>query len=299
MSYRIVSVDAEYNDRSTGLRQVVAELYADTAMDLPSNTASLEFLLGSTATVVDTASKYAVKSDGTWVVQPTSGGGGGIEVIEERVWQSYSSEQKRSYGLVAIQTSNSGYERGLLVFGADYDGYTVIDSGWAVSSKSYTFDTSGKFKLFVIALNSEASTQTLSASCTVNNTAISGTVLDSNANHHGTPPNERNYKITAFDIEVAVGDVLDINVQIDNNYSSFVYAIIDTNVNTVSKSLTTADSYTSGSYSENGIVMYGTFSGNTSGTINIEHYDAEDVITTDNAGYGYKSSYIFWFTVSS
>lgn len=84
MSYRIVGVDAEYNDRSTGLREIMAELYADTASDLPANTASLAFLLGSTATVVDTGTKYAVKSNGVWVAQPSGGGGGGGAILVDK-----------------------------------------------------------------------------------------------------------------------------------------------------------------------------------------------------------------------
>ena len=297
MSFAIDELYQQYIDRDTDALCRKAKLVADTANDLPTNSATEVWLMGCTGIAINTGVLYMIDSAGIWHAQTDISG---VEIIPQAVWDTYTTEQKQSYGLIAIQTADTGYNRGILVNGADYDDYydfTLIDSGWAATTKSYTFDTSGTYKLIVIALNSEASTKSLTASSTLNSTPVSGTVIDHNDSHHGTPPNERNYTITEFEIAATIGDILDISVLIENSYSSFVYAIMDTGIDTVSKSLTTADAITSGSYADDAIVMYGTFSGNTGGTINISHYSANDVITTDNPGYGYRSSYIFWFTV--
>ena len=71
MSVMILDMIAEYTDRSTGNRQIRAQLIADTVTDLPSNTASLTYLLGSYAKVVDTGKEYYIDSSGTWIEQPS------------------------------------------------------------------------------------------------------------------------------------------------------------------------------------------------------------------------------------
>lgn len=72
MSYRVIDLMAEFTDRTTGARSVMAEIAADTAADLPANTAQLTYILGSFATVVDTGDKYKINSSGVWQLQPGS-----------------------------------------------------------------------------------------------------------------------------------------------------------------------------------------------------------------------------------
>ena len=72
MSYLVIDVMAEYTDRTTGNRQIRAELCADTAADLPANTTALMWLLGSHAKAVDTGKEYWINSTGTWIEQPSN-----------------------------------------------------------------------------------------------------------------------------------------------------------------------------------------------------------------------------------
>lgn len=72
MSYRIIDIMAEYTDRQTGARAIMCEIAADTAADLPANTADLQYILGSFANVIDTGDKYKINSSGSWILQPQS-----------------------------------------------------------------------------------------------------------------------------------------------------------------------------------------------------------------------------------
>lgn len=71
MAYRIIDLMAEYTNRETGARAIMAELAADTAADLPANTSDLEFILGSFARTIDTGGLYKINSAGVWVLQPS------------------------------------------------------------------------------------------------------------------------------------------------------------------------------------------------------------------------------------
>lgn len=54
------------------------------------------------------------------VVVNVSGGGGDVTLLTRSAWDALTTAQKQAYGLVAIQDANSGFERGILVYGADY-----------------------------------------------------------------------------------------------------------------------------------------------------------------------------------
>lgn len=66
----ILSVSADYTDRTTGKRTILCDIVCDTTADLPSNTASLEYLIGSTAKIISSGKKYEIDSAGTWHIQP-------------------------------------------------------------------------------------------------------------------------------------------------------------------------------------------------------------------------------------
>lgn len=71
---------------------------------------------------------------------------GGIEVITRSDWNALSVTQKQAYGLIAIQDAITGFDRGELVYGADYTApiaaeYVPTES-WNASNnaiRSYTF----------------------------------------------------------------------------------------------------------------------------------------------------------------
>lgn len=47
-------------------------------------------------------------------------GGGDVPLLTNTVWNALTTAQKQAYGLVAIQNVNTGFKRGMLVYGADY-----------------------------------------------------------------------------------------------------------------------------------------------------------------------------------
>lgn len=219
-------------------------------------------------------------------------GGGGIPLLTQAQWDALTPNQKRAYGLVAIQDANSGFDRGELVYGADYIG-SILQSGTAASSASVNVTVTGTYKLIVIALNSEASTKGLTISASLNNTALTGENLAYNQ-YSGSGNDRRNYRVNAYDIEVESGDTIAIDLTDRSGYTSFVYAITDANITEIVQRRSTADSTCSGSYSSDAIVLQGTFNGSSGGTINLQAYTANTTIQTENPGTSYKSAYIFW-----
>lgn len=49
-----------------------------------------------------------------------SGGGSGVPLLTKAEWNALTTEEKQSYGLVAVQDANSGFDRGELYYGVDY-----------------------------------------------------------------------------------------------------------------------------------------------------------------------------------
>lgn len=47
--------------------------------------------------------------------------GGGVDLLTAAEWNALTTAQKQAYGLVAIEQASSGYQRGVLVNGADYE----------------------------------------------------------------------------------------------------------------------------------------------------------------------------------
>ena len=55
-----------------------------------------------------------------WGNTASFGGGGGIPLLTRTEWNALTTEQKRSYDLLAIQDSSIGFSRGELVCGSEY-----------------------------------------------------------------------------------------------------------------------------------------------------------------------------------
>lgn len=54
--------------------------------------------------------------------------GGSVKLITREQWNAMSASEKQSYGLVGVTDSTSGYLRGSLYYGADYDLKAVAES---------------------------------------------------------------------------------------------------------------------------------------------------------------------------
>lgn len=248
-----------------------------------------------------TVSENAGFEDFPTAIRTISGGGGNtIPLLTSLEWNALSTAEKQAYGLVAIQDTDSGYERGILVNGEDYEektwNFTILDKGSTSSSATYTFAAADKYKVIVLYINSEASTYGLNASVSLNGSPVTGTVLRTNPYDYSNT-DKRNYSITEFTITANVGDTVTISGSNGGGHSVIAYAIMKTDISDVVKTLTTADNSTQGSYNNQAIVMYGTANNNVDASINIESYTANTNIDTGSPGSGYKSSYIFWFTI--
>ena len=233
-------------------------------------------------------------------LDPSGGGGGDIELIQRADWDALTTEQKQSYDLLAIQDVDTGFERGVLVNGRDYVekswDFTVVDTGSTNGTATYEFEESGSYQLFMIAINSEASTFALDNTASLNGNAITGEDMEYNT-WDSSSVNRRNYRVSKFEFNADENDILSFKTSNVSGYTITIYAIIKSDIISLVKSLSTTDDITSGAYSEQAIVMYGTSKSNNGGSITIENYSPNTLITTGSPGYGYGSSYIFWFVI--
>lgn len=75
MSYWISEIYREFDDRTTGIRNLFCHVFADDVASMPTNDSDRVFTIGSVCDVVANGSKYMINSSGNWVLQPSSGGG--------------------------------------------------------------------------------------------------------------------------------------------------------------------------------------------------------------------------------
>lgn len=229
-----------------------------------------------------------------------SPGGGGVELIQRADWDALTTEEKQSYDLLAIQDDDIGFERGVLVNGRDYVekswDFTILKTGSTNGTATYDFAESGSYQLFMIAINSEASTFSLNNTASLNGDAISAEDMKYNA-WDSNPVDRRNYRITKFEFDANANDTLSFKTSNVSGYTITIYAIIKSDIASLVKTLTTADTSTSGSFDEEAIVMYGISNSNSDASITIEKYAPNMLITTAYPGSGYRSSFIFWFVI--
>lgn len=65
---------------------------------------------------------------GNPIMLGSSGGGGGVPLMTKAEWNALTTEEKQSYGLVAVQEANTGYKRGILYYGEDFVGSLLTNS---------------------------------------------------------------------------------------------------------------------------------------------------------------------------
>lgn len=109
--------------------------------------------------------------------------------------------------------------------------------------------------------------------------------------------NLRQYRIDVYDIPPYIPGPIGYNVQCfcDPTYehASLGVAFVS-DAFYISKIMTSAAAATSGSNSEDGCVLYGTFDDASGGSVWYSNYTAGTQITTNNPGSGNKSSFIIW-----
>lgn len=85
-----------------------------------------------------------------------------VELISADDWEALTTEQKRAKGLVAIQSSSTGYIRGDLVNGADYSPipslvHSSTRNAGSTGALTYTFEEYGTYQIIAVALPGESS----------------------------------------------------------------------------------------------------------------------------------------------
>lgn len=220
---------------------------------------------------------------------------GGVSLYTQSEWDALSTAEKQSHGLVAIQRNNSGYQQGILVNGADYQDFSIKQSGVARNSTTFTVTDGGLYILYVIALNSEASSYQLNINVTQNTSNIlTGETLEY-VGYSSSGTNRRNHRLMVFELNANANDSIDISLSNYSNYTMFAYALCQSAHTILNKSLTSVDSACSGSNNISCAMLYGVFNGSAhTGTINGELYTADITFTTANPGNSYCSGYIFW-----
>lgn len=96
----------------------------------------------------------------------------GVEIIDETDWDNMTTAQKQAKGVVAIRQFNSGYDRGILVNGADYPPMPVIinaqsKNGGSTGYLQYSIPQGGKYQILGVRRPSDSRLQDISIS--VNN----------------------------------------------------------------------------------------------------------------------------------
>ena len=91
-------------------------------------------LITKTITANGTYNASSDNADGYSSVTVNVSGGVGVQVIPRADWNALSLAEKQSYGLIAIQDAATGFDRGVLVNGADYDPYKTAVHIWTKSA---------------------------------------------------------------------------------------------------------------------------------------------------------------------
>lgn len=72
MSYWISEIYREFDDRTSGIRNLFCHVFADDVASMPTNDNDRVFTIGSVCDVIANGDKYMMNSSGNWVLQPNS-----------------------------------------------------------------------------------------------------------------------------------------------------------------------------------------------------------------------------------
>lgn len=158
----------------------------------------------------------------------------GAEIITLSDWNALTTAQKQAKGLVAIQDSTTGFQRGIFVNGADYlpDAemlYYGSQNAASAVSLSYTVATSGTYQIILNTTGGDVAEK--------NNLAITvnGTPIQSSYAY----PTENNYvaiNIYKAEVELNAGDVVSFaftNTTRYNNAGIQMFVMSNSNINVI------------------------------------------------------------------
>lgn len=126
MSYRIIDIMAEWTDRQTGARAIMAEVAADTAADLPANTSDLQYVIGSWARAIDTGDIYRINSSGSWILQPSDNAWQNVytKAQTDALLLPITQDLQAAQGILADILDNGSKNR-MQLTGSDVSGYGI------------------------------------------------------------------------------------------------------------------------------------------------------------------------------
>lgn len=155
MAFTIKDIEREHVNRTTGVKTISASIVADDVSDLPTNTADTEYYIGSDATVITNGGKYLLKSDGTWVKQPSETG---FSPTPEQQDALDSGIDATKVAQIATNTSNIALKQNKLTSTQ----LNAVNSG--ATSAKITQITTNQFAIAghdteIMALSSQQSTQ--------------------------------------------------------------------------------------------------------------------------------------------
>lgn len=140
----------------------------------------------------------------------------GVEIIDETDWDNMTTAQKQAKGVVAIRQFNSGYDRGVLVNGADYPPMPVIMSAQSRNGSSagylqYQIPQGGKYQILGIRKPEGSLLEDVTIS--LNNTAQTTRYITSANFPLG------NLEIYICEVTASTGDTIKVSNSIGNNSS--------------------------------------------------------------------------------
>ena len=238
--------------------------------------------------------------NGTYVPEPPADGFSPVEVsvstvpvLTESEFDYLSKSQIQAIDNFGVVDSQ-GFECGTLYDGGEYHG---LLQGQASGKNSATLlvNTSGFRNIFIIAINNEAKSYDLNISLTINGVAKETNLLEYNS-YSGSGSNRRNYRVVYAQEELQVGDTIECAVSNSNNYTACAIAVLRDFGTSISKSMSTPDRATTGSYELASMALYGTARGDSSNGISLysDYFEADAIVTTPDPGNNYKTSFIFW-----
>jgi hypothetical protein len=140
----------------------------------------------------------------------------GVEVISQSDWDNMTTAQKQAKGVVAIQQFDNGYDRGILVNGADYPPMPVIMSaqsrnGTSAGYLQYSIPQGGKYQ--ILGIRKPESPLLEDVTISLNNTAQTTRYITS-ANYPLS-----NLEIYICEVTASTGDTIKVSNSIGTGSS--------------------------------------------------------------------------------
>lgn len=224
--------------------------------------------------------------------------GGSTPIIQRSTWESLTGDEKRAYGLVIIQDAVSGFERGVLVSGADYVDPPSIVHAESVNasspvSMSYTFSESGTYQIVAVWVSGET---TVKDSLTF---TLDGVQVPCS---HSYPSDNNGIRLNLFTSDIVINEpdsVLVVNTDTGDSNSGLQLFILQ-NVTVENISLYGSRYNGQGSFSIDlntwylQVAKYGYYSGrNTFEFYEIDNVKKDSTATPgSNANYYYGGTYV-------